>query len=471
MTAEPLTGPSAVDPFESALSAAAAIRSGAITPRELLDECLSRVDEHNPAINAVIWRNDDEAREQARHAGDALVHSNPDDLPPFHGVPMPIKDLVPVAGWPTTYGSDGASDRPATTSAPVVQALRRAGFVLTGRTNTSEFGALPVSENTRYGITRNPWNTERTAGGSSGGSAAAVAAGMFPIAHGNDGGGSMRVPAACTGLVALKPARGRVPSRVRPWEGTSVEGVLTRDVRDAAAVLDVISGPDRSAWYNAPPPQRPFAHEVDRALPSLRIGVQLQAPFGLPVDEQCRAAARHAADALSDAGHDVTDVTVELLTSDAITAFVQVSAAGLGTVPDIDWRKVEPHVRAAYARGHRTDSLQYAAVLQRLEAYTRRLVAQWGTSFDILLTPTTAILPPPAGEIMAMSHARPHEAPMALVQLTAFTTAANLTGLPAVSVPARSSPDGPPVGVMLTGGPWGEATLVRLAAQLEKLLR
>ena len=456
-----------VDPFASASDAAAAVRSATMSPLELLDACLSRIDERDPAINAVIWRDDDAAREQARRATQAMRQA--DDLPPFHGVPILIKDLTPVAGWPTTYGSRGASATPATTSAPVVEALRRAGFVLAGRTNTSEFGTLPVAENNRYGLTRNPRDTSRTAGGSSGGAAAAVAAGMVPIAHGNDGGGSIRVPAACTGLVGLKPARGRVPSRVRPWEGTSVEGVLTTDVRDAAAVLDVISGPDPGAWHNAPAPAQPFAQEAGSSPRQLRVRVSYAAAFGVPVDPQCRAAARRAADALADAGHDVVDADIELIRWEAISAFLHLTAAGLGTIAGIDWDSVEPHVRVVYERARDTNSLRYTAILQDLELYTRRLVAAWGTSFDVLLTPSTAIPAPPAGEILSAAHARPSDASLALMQLTAFTTAANLTGLPAISLPVRS--DGLPVGVMLTAGPWDEATLLRLAAQLEGLLR
>src|SRR5579884_1838092 len=196
----------------TALSAADAIRRKEISPVEMLDQCLARVDEVNDTINAVIWRNDDEARAAARVAADQVAGSSTGELPPFLGVPIPIKDLTPVAGWPATYGSRAASDTPPEESELVVDAFRRAGFVLTGRTNAPEFGPITVTENLRYGPTRNPWNTEHTPGGSSGGAAAAVASGMFPLAHGNDGGGSIRIPASCCGLVGLKPSRGRVPS-------------------------------------------------------------------------------------------------------------------------------------------------------------------------------------------------------------------------------------------------------------------
>ncbi|MBO0732114.1 MAG: amidase, partial [Acidimicrobiaceae bacterium] len=238
--------------MRTALETAAAIRRREVSPVEVLDECLARVDKYDGAINAIVWRNDDEARAAAREAAEAVTRADPADLPPFHGVPIPIKDLTKVEGWPVTYGSWTAPEEPSTESDLVVDAFRRGGFVLTGRTNTPEFGPITAAENDRYGITRNPWSTDHTPGGSSGGAAAATAAGMFPLAHANDGGGSIRIPASCCGLVGLKVSRGRVPDFVTAWEGGAVEGVVTRDVADTAAVLDLISGPDRGCWYNAP---------------------------------------------------------------------------------------------------------------------------------------------------------------------------------------------------------------------------
>jgi amidase len=243
-------------PSASALDLAAALRAGELSAVELLDACLAAVDERNPELNAVIWRDDEAARVDAREA-DARIAAGEDA--PFLGVPIPIKDLTPVAGWPVTYGSNGAPEGPSEESELVVEALQRAGFVLGGRTNTPEFGPLTVAENSRYGASRNPWDTSRSPGGSSGGASAAVAGGMFPIAHATDGGGSIRIPAAYTGLVGLKSARGRVPRRAQTWMGAVVEGVVTRTVADAAAVLDQTAGPDPLAWNNALPPSRPFA--------------------------------------------------------------------------------------------------------------------------------------------------------------------------------------------------------------------
>jgi amidase len=457
-------------PLDSAYAAAAAIRRRDISPVELLEISLARVQERNPALNAIIWSDDEQARTDARRAADEVTRIPAAELAPFLGVPIPIKDLTPVAGWPTTYGSRGAAAGPAGQSAPVVDALRKAGFVLAGRTNTSEFGALSATENVRYGVTRNPWDRALTPGGSSGGAAAAVSAGMFAIAHGNDGGGSIRMPASCTGLVGLKVSRGRVPSRFRHWDGMMVEGVLTHDVRDTASILDVISGPDHDAWYNAPLPERPFGEEPGREPRPLRIGVQTVAPLGLPVAADCRDAVAETAAALSNAGHHITPARLDLLPEQVLTGFLQLAAAGRSTLADIDWTQTEPHIRSAREWALHTSSVRYAEILTAVEAYSRRLTHSWGTDFDILLTPTMACLPPPAGEQLSQIQAEDGQAPLSLLQMTAFTTMANLTGLPAISLPLSQAPGGIPVGVMLTAGPWQEAQLLRLAGQLERLL-
>ncbi len=240
------------------------------SPVEVLDACLAQVDKLNPALNAVIWRNDDEARAEAQALADAIgLASGVVDPGPFAGVPIPIKDLTPVESWPVTYGSFGAPEGTSEEGELVTELLRAAGFVLCGRTNTPEFGPLTVAENTRYGITRNPWDPARSPGGSSGGAAAVVASGMFPVAHASDGGGSIRIPASCCGLVGLKPSRARVPARAPGWFGMAVEGVVCRTVADAAAILDCISGPDLLSWENAPAPERPYAAEVGA---STRVG-------------------------------------------------------------------------------------------------------------------------------------------------------------------------------------------------------
>src|SRR5271166_365759 len=287
-------------PTSSALELAAALRRRELSAIELLEACLASVDERNPSLNAVIWRDDERARTAAAEA-DRRIAAGEDA--PFLGVPLPIKDLTPVAGWPVSYGSRGGPAEPSEESELVVDALRRAGFVLCGRTNTPEFGVITVTENLRYGITRNPWDEDRSPGGSSGGAAAAVAGGMFPIAHANDGGGSIRIPASYCGLVGLKPSRGRVPRLIQAWLGAVVEGVVAHSVADSAAVLDATAAVDPLCWYNAPAPARPFAQETDQPPGRLRIGLMAQAPLGIPTDEACTTAARDAAAVLEELGH------------------------------------------------------------------------------------------------------------------------------------------------------------------------
>ena len=448
---------------------AARIRAKEMSPLEVLDHFLARVDALNDTINAVIWRNDDQARETARRKTEELVRADPDDLPPFFGVPIPIKDLTAVAGWPVTYGSWAAPEGVSAESALVVEAFERGGFVLAGRTNTPEFGPLTAAENVRYGASRNPWNPSQTPGGSSGGAGAATAAGMFPLAHGNDGGGSIRIPASCCGLVGLKVSRGRVPARYNPWEGGAVEGVLTRDVGDTAAVLDLICGPDPGCWYNAPTPPRPFVEAVGAVPGRLRIGLATTAPLGLAVDSVCVEAARTAAAALEGFGHTVTEADIAL-PYEAVTAFLQIVNSGLADYEDIDWARAEPHVRAARMRAERTDSLTYVGAVHRLQRVTRPYVARWGSAWDLVITPTLSIEPPQVGTVMAEAHAHAGRTPPLVRQMVAFTSVFNVVGLPAISLPTHTSSTGMPVGVQVVGGPWDEACLLAVASQLEAAL-
>jgi amidase len=429
----------------------------------VLDACLARVDEVNGKVNAVIWRNDDQARAAAKQAGEAVARG--DQLAPFHGVPIPIKDLTPVEGWPTTYGSHGAPAGTSRESELVVLALERAGFLLTGRTNTPEFGPITVAENLRYGITRNPWNLEHTPGGSSGGAGAAVASGMFPIAHANDGGGSIRIPSSCCGLVGLKPSRGRVPTLVTSWEGAAVEGVITRTVADAAAVLDVVSGPDPLCWYNAPVPQRPFAAEVGVAPGRLRIGLVERAPLGLTVDPECLDAVRRTAAALEALGHEVVLAEVQV-PDEALVAFLSIVNSGLADYADIDWLRTEPHIQANRRAAQGVDSLTYVAAVHTLQRFTRSQLPRWGAEFDVLLTPTLSILPPRAG-VLEEVHGDPESTSMTVFQMAVFNAFFNITGQPAISLPLEQSTSGLPIGMQLVGGPWQEDLLVRLASQLE----
>ena len=458
----------ATDPFRSALDLAAAIRRREVSPVEALDRCLAEVDRLNETVNAVVWRDDAVAREAAQEAERVVGRTDLDLLPPFHGVPIPIKDLTPVEGWPVTYGSHAGPSGPSALGEIVVDKLRDAGFVLSGRTNTPEFGPITVAENLRYGPTRSPWDPGRTPGGSSGGAGAAVAAGMFPIAHANDGGGSIRIPASCCGLVGLKPSRGRVPRLVQSWQGGVVEGVECWTVADSAAALDAMSGPDRLAWYNAPAPARPFADELGADQRPLRIGLVEKAPLGLPLDEACADGAGAAAALLSDLGHHVEPAIFDTLPEDMISMALPLVWAGFVDYDGVDWTRAEPHNARAWEQASALSLVDLARSIRGLQFRTREIVAHWGRDFDVLLTPTLSIEPPPVGAVLEAVHAKPDEPAVPVLQMVAFTILFNITGLPAISLPLHRTSEGVPIGVQLVAGPWDEGTLVRLASALEE---
>jgi amidase len=454
-----------LNPSSSALDLAAALRRRELSAVELLDACLAEVDARNPELNAITWRNDEEARAAAEAADRRLTEDEPGA--PFLGVPMPIKDLTPVAGWPVTFGSYGAPEGPSEESELVVDALARAGFVLCARTNTPAFGVITAAENTRYGASRNPWDTSRTPGGSSGGAAGAVAGGMFPIAHANDGGGSIRIPAAYCGLVGFKPSRGRVPRLAQSWLGAVVEGVVSRTVAESAAVLDEISGFDPLAWYNAPVPERPFAEQATAAPGALRIGLMAQAPLGIPTDENCVAGARAAAALLESLGHSVEEVEVPTISEEMVPPFIALTQGGLADYEGVDWSATEPHIAHTRELAGQTGAYDYVLAARTLELLSRREVARWGRDFDILVTPTSAILPPKAGATLEAQHAAPDQPVMDVVASVSFTAFGNVTGLPGVSLPLHRTAEELPVGVQLLAGPWQDGQLLALAAQLE----
>ena len=457
-------------PTGSALDLAAAIRRKELSATEALEASLAAIAARNPTLNAVIWLDEDDARRRAAEADARIASDGTDDLPPFFGVPIPIKDLDHVAGWPATYGSPGASDHPVAESGLVVQRLEAAGFVLCGRTNSPEFGTVTATENDRYGITRNPWDTDRTPGGSSGGASAAVAGGLFTIAHASDGGGSIRIPASCTGLVGLKPGRGRVVDATVSWEGASTQGVVSRTVADTAAALDAMAVPDRLAWWNAPAPERPFTTEVGTDPSRLRIVAVTDAPMGLPVDPECAAAVTRTVEALAGAGHDIVEVTFDPHVEDFIANFVHVVNAGLADY-EVDWDAVQPHNRANRGYAEKVDSLRYTAAVAALQRWTRAVNAQWGEAFDVLVTPTMAIQPAPAGQILGEITADPEGTSPTVLQSVLFTAMFNMNGLPAISLPVHQASDtGLPIGVQLVAGPWEEARLLQVASQVERLL-
>jgi amidase len=461
-----------IDPFTPAVELAAAIRRREVSPVEVADCYLERMDELGPRLNAFCHRADDDVRQAASAAADAVVRAaSAGDLPPFHGVPLPVKDLLDVAGWPTTHGSAGASKAPAAASDPVVQRFADAGFVLLGKTTTSEFAALPFTESEALGISRNPWDPDRTPGGSSGGAGVAVAAGMAPIAHATDGGGSIRIPASCNGLVGLKPTRGLVTNVTIDLEGLATSGVLTRSVADTAAALDVLARPDPAAWWSPPAPPRSFASAITMdPPPGLRIGVLADSPIdGINVDPACVAAVGAALRTLESAGHHVVDTPLPLpQTDDLIAAFTMIWNIGGAGVPLAEPDRVEPHNRALRDAARTVDSWAYAEGVRKTQQLSRRIVEGFLASFDLLITPTMACLPPPVGAWKAGTDGNPLMALVNSYPLAMFTTLFNVTGQPAISVPTHhDQAAGLPVGVQIVAAPWREDLLLQVSRTLE----
>jgi amidase len=404
---------SPIDPFTPAVELAAAIRRKEVSPVEVVDCYLERMDQLDGRLNAFCHRADDDVRKAASAAADAVVRAaSTEDLPPFHGVPLPIKDLLDVAGWPTTHGSAGGSQAPVAVSDPVVQRFVDAGFVLLGKTTTSESGTVPFTENETLGVSRNPWDPDRTPGGSSSGAGAAVAAGMAPIAHAEDGGGSIRIPASCNGLVGLKPTRGLVTNVTVDVEGLATSGVLTRSVTDTAAALDVLARHDPAAWWSPPTPQSSFASAVTLAAPTgLRIGVLADSPIdGLSVDPACAAAVDAALRTLESVGHDVVDTPLPLPPPDElIAAFTTIWNVGGAGIALADPDRVEPHNRALRDAARAIDSWAYAEGVRK----TPTLVAGHRRSLRYQLRPprhTHHGMPPATRGRLADRHRRrsPH---------------------------------------------------------------
>jgi amidase len=458
-----------MDPFSSALDLAAAIRRKEVSPVEVVDTYLERMDLIDPAFRAFCHRADDDVRKAAAIAADAVAGN--EDLPPFHGVPLPIKDLRDVAGWPTTYGSAGTGRAPAPASDPVVRRFVAAGFIPLGKTATSEFGGVPFTENDVMGVCRNPWDPDRMPGGSSSGAGIAVAAGMAPIAHAADGGGSIRIPASCTGLVGLKPTRGLVTNEVVEVEGFGTDGVLTRTVADTAAALDVLARHDPGAWWSRPTPTTSLTGALAEAPPrGLRIGVLTDSPIeGMPVDPACRTAVETTVATLAAQGHRIVDTPFALPpVGDVIAAFRTVWNIGGAGVPLVDPDRVEPHIKALRETARAVDSWTYAQGVLRTQGYSRRIVEDFVTDFDVLVTPTMACLPPPVGAFAP----KPGDDPLAVVlasyPMAIFTSLFNVTGQPAISVPVHhDDASGLPVGVQLVAAPWREDLLLQVARVLE----
>jgi amidase len=445
--------------FLSAVEQARLVRTREVSSTELVRLCLERIAHLDPQLNAFVTVCGDDALLRA----EAFDASEGDER--FRGVPIAVKDLTPTAGIRTTFSSRAYADFVPDYDTAAVRRLRDAGFVLIGKTNTPEFGTTAFTESDLNGATRNPWNLELTPGGSSGGAAAAVAAGLVPIAHGTDGGGSIRIPASCCGVFGLKPARGRVSSApFTSLEGLSTAGPLSRTVEDAAQLLDVLAGYEPGDPWWTPPPSRPFAEEVGKSPGRLRIAVTSSPPIDTPVAPECVTALHSTAALLTELGHDVSEATPSWGDPDLFHTFIEVWQVGPALHPVEDLSLLTPLNRGLVESARGSSAADYARAVARLQALARRTVAFWD-EIDVLLTPTLALTPVRIGWQESVEGAI--EQLLRNTAFTPFTAIANLTGLPAVSLPLHWSEDGLPIGVQAIGPPAGEAVLLRLAAQLE----
>ena len=452
----------------SALEQGAAVARGEVSSVELTAHYLDRAARHSDEVGAYVLLTDGIAREQARRLDDELRAGRPRS--PLHGVPVPVKDLNPTAGIRTTFGSAVFRDFVPDLDATVVVRLRDAGTVLVGKTSAPELGLPCYTEPDLAPPARSPWALDRMAGGSSGGAAAAVAAGLAPVAHGNDGGGSVRIPASCCGLVGLKPARGRVSGGpiVGDVSGLPCEGVLARTVHDAAALLDVMAGPAPGDPHWAPPlpPGETFLGHAGRQPDRVRIGRFVTPVIGdSTVHADCFRAYDRTSRVLEDLGHTVEDVPSPF-TRDVVPLFETVWSvlSTMAPVPADDEPLLRPLTRWLRQRGRAVSGPEFAVSLMTLQVLARRAVMALA-DYDAVLTPTLAQPPLRLGAL------RDDDDPAAdftaQERFTPWTALWNLTGQPAVSLPMHVTADGLPVGVMLAGRPAGEAGLLALCAQVE----
>jgi amidase len=449
------------------------VRNGEVTPAELVEAAIARIDKLNPQLNAVIHRLDDKAMATATDS--AL----PDG--PFRGVPFLVKDGVcHTAGDPFHCGMQVLKDIDwhEDSDTWLAERYRAAGFVFVGKTNLPELASSVTTEPLAYGATHNPWRLEHSPGGSSGGSAAAVAAGLAPVAHGNDMGGSIRVPSSACGLVGLKPARGRTtlgPDFGEFWGPLTHEHVLTRSVRDSAAVLDAVAGPGPGDPYIAPPLTRPLAREVGADPGRLRIGVRTTRNDGVESHAECVAAVEAVAGLLDELGHDVTPAKFDAL-EEADIGFLGIYGSAIAR--DLErWGQrigrtltpsdLDPMNALTAQMGQALTGAQYLAATETAHAWSRQAASWWADGNDVLVTPTMpepperlGVLAPDTDDVIGTL--------TRMGTYAMFTAPFNISGQPAISLPLHWSADGLPIGVQLVAADGREDVLIRLASQLEQ---
>lgn len=448
------------------------VHKGEVTAAELAEEALRRIEKHNPTLNAVVTDMADQGRKIAADidAGDKSA--------PFAGVPFLLKDIMgDFEGVATQFGSRFLAGSPAPVHSTLTTRFLAAGLVPLGKTNVPEFGLLPVSESNLYGPARNPWNPDHTPGGSSGGSAAAVAAGIVPLAHANDGGGSIRIPASSCGLVGLKPSRARVPQG--PMIGDAMSGltadlVVSRTVRDTAVALDIASGPELGDPYFAPQHDGIWSDDLGVSPGSLRIGFTTKTLGGEPVDPECVKAVENTAKLLASLGHEVEEASPPVDMGMMQQAFMAIWATGVAQQIELqntlfgktpNQGDLEPLTAGLWEAGKKVSGADYLTAVAMMQLMTRS-VAQWHDDYDLWLTPTLGQPPLRIGTI-DINESDPEKAFEPILNYVAFTPLENATGQPAISLPLHWTPDGLPVGLHFAARVGEEATLIRLASQLE----
>ncbi len=453
------------------LALAHLVRRKEVSPLELLEEAIARIERHNPKLNAVVYKAYDDARKTAQG-------KLPDG--PFKGVPFLIKDInLPVAGWPMTNGSAYLKGYVTADDAELTKRYRSAGMVLAGKTNTPEFGIPGTTEGRHLGVCRNPWNPDHSSGGSSGGAASAVASGMVPMAHGSDGLGSIRIPAAQCGLVGMKPTQCRNPGgpddRNRA-HGFVVDHVLTRSLRDSAAMLDWTGTPEDDAPYAPVPKARPYMDELKTAPGKLRIAFSTEVPRGIGPTPDVQAVFDDTVKLLSELGHTMIEKTKFPIDWRKLYR-AQGAVSGAMFAGSIrDWIKVlgrepqeddmEPLAWSAYRGSIGIPAAVVGEGMQQLRLISRHILALW-RDFDVLLSPVTLAPPPKIGYLDPVN-VDPKEFNKRQSVIFGYTPPYNMTGQPSLSLPLGMSSDGLPIGMMFTGRYSDEATLYRLAAQIEE---
>src|SRR4051794_25285435 len=454
--------------FRSVTDLAGLVRTGELSARELVETSLRRIEELDGQLDAFVDVDGERALAAAEEVGTG-------DARPFAGVPIAIKNNRAVNGWRLTHACDLMAEFVADYDHNVTKRFKEAGFIVVGTTNLPEYGTLPVSE-PRHQQTRNPWDTGRTPGGSSGGSGAAVAAGMIPIGHANDGGGSTRIPAACCGLVGLKPQRGRISLAPELGDHPLVtDGVLTRTVAETAELLDVLGGYEVGDATWAPDPDEPFATSMRRDPGKLKVGLAVNPPLpDAEVDPVYVQAARDTGELLASLGHDVEEATppwtdkslLPLFSAEFMTAIAMgVAFSGMVTGRDPEPEDMQRLSWALYDRIRQTGALEIALAQAQLQNFMRRLIQELD-AYDIIVTPGLAQRPLPLGTLDADSE-DPFGTFAASGRFTPFTAGLNATGQPAIMLPLFHGDDGLPTGVQLIGRPAREDVLLQVSGQLE----